>query len=178
MAAAAILLRRSSACLMSASQFYSRYLSTAAKRSRLFVPTAISSVRQFSSSPVANNIQTPSSDVNHVNNIDQQPVINDQLVREILSQIASVRGEIESLRRANEERKEESTDEEEEEEEVVVVKEKHPLLKEIESVMSKAEFSSRVSYFLLYDFVPSFYKFVIILHILLLIASDIMIIIF
>ncbi|KAL8133178.1 uncharacterized protein LOC141710765 [Apium graveolens] len=144
MAAATILLRRSSACLTSASQFYCRYLSTAAKRSRLFVPTAISSVRQFSSSPVVNNIQTPSSDVKPVHTIDKQPVNNDQLVREILSQLGSMRGEIESLRKANEERKEESSqaEEEEEEEEVVIVKEKHPLLKQIELVMSKPEFSS------------------------------------
>lgn len=156
MAAATILLRRSSAFLTSGSQFYCRHLSTAAKRSRLFVPTAISSLRQFSSSPVVNNLQTASSDAKHVNNINQQPVNNDQLVREILSQLGSMRGEIESLRKANEERKEESSQEEEEEEEVVVVKEKHPLLKEIESVMSKADFRSRVSYFLLYDLVPSF----------------------
>lgn len=157
MAAATILLRRSSAFLTSGSQFYCRHLSTAAKRSRLFVPTAISSLRQFSSSPVVNNVQTAKSDAKHVNNINQQPVNNDQLVREILSQLGSMRGEIESLRKANEERKEESSpEEEEEEEEVVVVKEKHPLLKEIESVMSKADFRSRVSYFLLYDLVPLF----------------------
>ncbi|KAK1403723.1 hypothetical protein POM88_003328 [Heracleum sosnowskyi] len=144
MAAATILLRRSSAYIKSGSQFYSRYLSTASKRSSLFVPTAISSVRQFCSSPVVNTTQTPSSEVKHVNNINQQPVNNDQLVREILSQLGSMKGEIESLRKANEERKEESPQEQEvEEEEVVVVKEKHPLLKEIESVISKAEFKTR-----------------------------------
>ena len=126
MAAATLLLGRSAKCLVSATHLFSN----AAKRRYLLVPTAISSLRQFS------------CDVNNVSNINQQPAVDkDKLVSDILSQLGSMREEIEFLRKAKEESRESPR-----EEKTVVVKEKHPLLKQIELAMSKDETSSRVSY--------------------------------
>lgn len=125
MAAATLLLGRSAKCLVSATHLFSN----AAKRRYLLVPTAISSLRQFS------------CDVNNVSNMNQQAVDKDKLVSDILSQLGSMREEIEFLRKAKEESRESPR-----EEKTVVVKEKHPLLKQIELAMSKDETSSRVSY--------------------------------
>lgn len=128
MAATAILLRRSSACLTgSGSQFFCRYLSAAVKPSHTIIPTCVSSARRFSSSsPLNSNERTVRDNIHqHANN---QPTIP-----EILAEIESVRKEIESIRREREDKKEPPI------ETVVVVKEKHPLLKNIELEMSKSE---------------------------------------
>lgn len=129
MAASTILLRRSTACLIgSGSQFYCRYLSAAAKRSHFIIPTSVSSVRRYSSSSPLNSDEPTARDY------AQKPANNQPTISKILAEIESVRKEIESIRKEREEGKKEPPIEE-----VVVVKEKHPLLKNIESEMSKSE---------------------------------------
>lgn len=124
----AILLRRSSACLIgSGSQFFYRYLSAAANPSHTIIPTSVSSARRFSSSSPLNSNEPTVGDNIH------QPSTDQQTISEIFAEIQSVRKEIKSIREKREGKKEPPI------EEVVVVKEKHPLLKNIELEMSKSE---------------------------------------
>lgn len=121
MASATILLRRS--VISGGNQVYCRYLSAAAKQSHInILPTSVSSIRQFASSAT--------------------PKYNEAFVNDLLSKVHTLEGDIETLRKQRElllQSKEEA---------VGSVKPKHPLLKEIESEISKNKFTGKkVSYF-------------------------------
>ncbi|KAK1403722.1 hypothetical protein POM88_003327 [Heracleum sosnowskyi] len=123
MASATILLRRS--VINGGNQVYSRYLSAAAKQSHIkILPTSVSSIRQFAS---------PAS-----------PKYDDAFVNDLLSKVQKQEGVIETLHRQRELLLQSK------EQEVGSVKQKHPLLKEIESEIFRNKFSGKkVSYFFL-----------------------------
>lgn len=118
MASATTLLRRSSA----GRQVYGHFLSGAAKRSHIIIPTSISSIRQFASST--------------------SPKYNEAFVKDLLSKLHNMQGEIEMLR------KQKDLLMKSKEKEIGSVKRKHPILKEIESEMSK--FTAMVSCYVLH----------------------------
>lgn len=116
MASTTILLRWSA--ISGGSQVYGRYLSAAAKQSQIkILPTSVSSIRQFASSA--------------------PPKYNEAFVNELLSKLRTLEGDNETLRKQKElllQSKEDA---------VGSVKQKHPLLKEIESEISKNKFSGK-----------------------------------
>ncbi|KAL8133179.1 hypothetical protein AgCh_008585 [Apium graveolens] len=98
-------------------QVYCRYLSVAAKQSHIkILPTFVSSIRRFASSA--------------------PPIYNEAFVNDLLSKLCTQERDIESLRKQNE-----LLLQSKEEEAVGFVKQKHPLLKKIESEISNSMFS-------------------------------------
>lgn len=124
MASATTLLRRSSAGVIGCGrQVYCRYLSGAAKRSHIIIPTSMSSIRQFATST--------------------SPKYDEAFVKNLLSQLHDLEGDIEALRKQNELLMKPK-------EEAGTVKRKHPILREIESVMWKTKFTAKVSCYVLH----------------------------
>ncbi|KAK1403721.1 hypothetical protein POM88_003326 [Heracleum sosnowskyi] len=124
MASATTLLRRSSAGVMGCGrQVYCRYLFGAAKRSHFVIPTSISSIRQFASS-------------------SPPPKYDAAFVKNLLSKLHDLERDIETHR------KERELLLKSKEEEVGFVKRKHPILKEIESEMSKTKFNEKDNKFI------------------------------
>lgn len=137
-------LRSSSSCVINGgSQIYSCYLATATNRSHLFIPTSISSVRRFSSpSKKRSNFKEYSYDQ------IQQLISDEVLIEHIITEINSMKQELQWLR---DDEKFNTVKKEFERipkpKKVEVVKEKDPFVKEIESEISKAEYSRQVSFF-------------------------------
>ncbi|KAL8133180.1 uncharacterized protein LOC141710753 [Apium graveolens] len=125
-------LRTSSSCV--GSQIYLRYLATAAKRSHVIIPT---SVRRFSS---------PSNKVSNFKDYSddqiQQLISDEVLIDHIITELNSMKHELQLLR---DDKKFNSMKKGFEwiskPKKVEVVKEKDPFVNEIESEISKAEYS-------------------------------------
>lgn len=116
-ATATVLLRRS--VINGGNQVYCRYLSAAATQSHIkILSTSVSSIRQFASSA--------------------SPNASPEFVDDLLKKIQTLEGSVETLRKQKELLLQYSK-----EEAIGSVKPKHPLLKEIESEISKNKFDGK-----------------------------------
>ncbi|KAK1403715.1 hypothetical protein POM88_003320 [Heracleum sosnowskyi] len=148
MALTSVLRNSSSGVISTGSQIYSRYLATAANRSHVIIPTSISSVRQFSSpSKKLSNSKEYSDDQ------IQQLISDEVLIDHIITELNSMKYELQLLRNDdNFNLMKKGYERIQKPRKVEVVKEKDPFVKEIESEMSKAEFSRRAHVRLLNGF--------------------------
>lgn len=136
-------LRSSSSCVLSSgSQIYSRSLATAANRSHNIIPNSISSVRRFSS-PSKKSSKLKEYSVDQI----QQLISDEVLIDHIISELNWMKAELQLLR--NDEKfnlMKRGFERISKPKKVEVVKEKDPFVKEIESEISKAEYSRQVSF--------------------------------